>query len=175
MKKLILILLIVFATGMLLNGSSNIVSNNYDIKSTELFNRIITLTAKDLNLDTTGLRIFVSQSKYNAKMTKEIGAITFADSIYSINMDEGLTKTFLIKIFLHELVHIAQIQQKRLLIMKVNVWFEGEIYSGNVPHDERKYEKEAMNKSNELLWKFHKNIYIKINDLNVDIRNNLLS
>ena len=158
MKKLILILLIVFAIGMFLNGSSNIVINNYDMKSTELFNRIVALTAKDLNLDTTGLRIFVSQSKFNTKMTNEIGAINYKDGLYFINIDESLAKGYLIKIFMHELVHIAQIQQKRLVIMSVNVWFENVVYAGNVPHDERKYEKEAMNKSNELSWKFRKDI-----------------
>lgn len=155
MKKLLLIIFLLFASDVFLSASLNIV-NSYDSKRMELFNRIITLTAKDLNLDTAYLRININRNRFNPMGTSEMGTTIYADSIYYIFLNNNLDKGLLIRVFIHELVHVSQIQQKKLIIMSGNVWFNGTVCAENELNYKRKYEEEAKIKTNELIKKYFK-------------------
>jgi hypothetical protein len=154
MKKLIFILVFLFSH-LVLNGSNKIVCLTND---SILLNKTYTVLSKELGLDSAHLTIFISSAMFD-KNNYDLGSLNqINDSTYVINISSDIFKEDAIRCFIHELIHISQSYQKRLVIRKRFVWFEGKTYWSDSIKDERPYEIEAMSKTEELFNKYHKEL-----------------
>lgn len=77
-----------------------------------------------------------------------------ATNIYIININDNMFNQDRIKVFLHECVHISQINQKRLIVRKTFVWYEEVTYRSDSKYENRKYEINADELTNMLYWKY---------------------
>jgi hypothetical protein len=126
--------------------TSGPVINNNSRTNTELLQSTFNIISNDLNLDSVEIFIYDSQFNNSNQSTSILGVNQFA-----IHINNELLTTEAIKVFIHELIHVSQINEKRLKIYRYCTWFEGVVYNNDTPYSERKYEVEAMQLT-EILW-----------------------
>jgi hypothetical protein len=152
--------LLTFITLLLLYTTTSFgtckISNNTDAKNTPLFERVFALVSKDLDIDTCNLEITISYSIF--KEPVKAATIRSAENSYVINISEYILEWDKPEIFIHELVHISQIEHHKLVIYRYSAWFEGKTYTNDIPYEERRYENEAMKGSRELTKKYCKEL-----------------
>jgi hypothetical protein len=128
--------------------------------NTTLYNKIVQLVAQDLAINTDSITIYFSTAVFNPKITSEFGVVTDAQqkNCYSINIQDDLFKEDRIRVVLHELVHVSQLYHNRLVIRKTYNWFCGQVVTPEVSFEHRLYEVEACSRTDELYWKYKKEL-----------------
>ena len=158
MKKVLFLIGMVVMASNLIFGSCKIY-NYTDANSTLLFEKIFALVSKDLGIDTCNIEIIICYSIFDDASNVYGATIRrHSSNIYIMNLGEYISERDKPVIFMHELVHISQIEHSRLIIHKCSVWFEGKAYTNNIAYEDRAYEKEAIEKSCELYKKYKKEI-----------------
>ena len=155
MKKIILLFLLILSLG---GKGQTIIQTNVDDEKVN-YEYIFRLLQDDLKLiDCSNFTVYVSDSKFD-KTTRRCGALHILDkNAYIINIDMEHFRRVRIKIFIHEMVHVSQIENKRMRIGKNYVYFEGEVSTNKTPHDKRAHEIEAMDLTKKLFWKYRKQL-----------------
>jgi hypothetical protein len=149
MKKLL--------TAVLLLLSLNLYSGIYissSGKNVDIIKRLYSRAAIELLIDTTVINVYVcfilpsESSDMNSKgQTSELG-----NQSYIINISNDLSRDDLKRVFIHELIHVKQCIDKRLVIRKSFIWFEGIRYDNSIPVENRPYEIEAQLKTEDLYF-----------------------
>lgn len=157
MKKLILIItiLLLFVNSIL---SQSIRIHNCSVNDSLNYIKIYSLISSDLLLDTANIEIIISPAIFNENLSG-VACVNFdkKSNVFIINVDKILIKKFKIKIFIHEIVHISQINQRKLILLSHTVWYEGITYTSNDIYDNRKYEIDANKISSFLYSKYKTN------------------
>lgn len=158
MKRIIIFTYFLFVS---FDCFSNVYISNYTHSNDSLYNRIIRLIAGELHIDS--ITIFIANKNYNTDLQHfEEGRASvsrISKNQFIINVDETMNKYQLAKAIIHELVHIKQMLDRRLVIQRFSVYFEGILYSNkNSDYDARPYEKEAFKMANLLYDQFNAKI-----------------
>lgn len=85
--------------------------------------------------------------KHNKKLS---GFIIPGDNIYTIYIDTTLTGDDLIEVLCHEMIHLKQLQSKKLELINNNFKWNGNFIYENTPYDHRPWEVEAYRKQRHL-------------------------
>ena len=152
MKKLIFILLTFILNFNLF--ATHIYDNTNNLI---LYENIMSIVSKDLNLDTCNINIIISYSTFDDQYDNHNNYLASTRKIdcntYSINITKCYNKKDEIISFIHELVHIQQIQQKRMVILSRSVWYDNVTYTNKDVFEIRNYETEAIKIANDLYFK----------------------
>ena len=151
MKKAIIILTIALFS---INISAKPRITNYNHPGyTTIFQSVLSLVSKDLNLDTTNLNINMVRFDEKANRTYLAIAEKISKTSYKISMWDFYRED-LIRILIHELVHVQQFNEGRLILTDTYLSFDGVAITTKTPYGERKYEIEADQKAKELYLKY---------------------
>jgi hypothetical protein len=141
MKKILSIIL--FFT-IYFNCNANVIINN-NINNDSLYSKIITKSCELLQIDS--IFIIISEKSFNNDMMDgDRGSINMLNSkTFYLNVEKNMSKGEAITILVHEIQHIKQLLEKRLVIRKNFVWYEGIIYTAsNSVYENRPFEVEAI-------------------------------
>lgn len=153
MKKIAIILFIFLS----LSGFSKIIVWNYLPTFKTPFEKIINVVASDIVIDTSkNITIYLCEAKFGGLNEEEAIVRTQVKGVYIINITSRMTEEQKIIVFIHELIHISQIENGRLKTGKNYVYFEDKLYTNKTAYLERPYEVEALKLSNKLYWKYRK-------------------
>jgi hypothetical protein len=160
-KRIIMLSLLLLFAGILQAENLPKTFNNTG-SHTELYNKIVVLVANDLQINTDSITIYISVADFNTKITTEFAVVTdVLLNSYSICIQQDLFKEDRIRAIIHELVHVSQLYNKRLVIRKTYNWFEGQVVTSKVEFANRKYEIEACEKTDKLYQKYGKELKSK--------------
>lgn len=122
------------------------------------FELIINTVAKDLNIDTANaLNIMVCYMYHDTHNTNKSGLTQkINENTYVINIKYYFCDDKPINIFLHEMVHVAQMEIKRLKQGANYIYFEGVLYTGELDAEKLPFEIEAMDMTEILISKYRK-------------------
>ena len=119
-----------------------------------LIQSILSLVSKDLRLDTANMKImvlsFVKKRDYIILATTK----RLDKSQYQIHIWDFYRKEDFVTAMIHELVHVEQFNEGRLVLTDKHLSFDGNIVTTDTPYLERKHEQEAIQKSHELYLKY---------------------
>lgn len=151
MKTLIITLLLL--TPLTVLAEPEVINETRD---GNLYERIFNVIAEDLNLSEADIKIVVSD--FDDYSIRTYG-ITKRESkeLFTVKIKEQvLSRENKIRVFIHEMVHVSQMYDRRLRSLPAAVWFEGELYANDVPYYDRPYEIEA-DKMERMLYAKYKN------------------
>ena len=120
---------------------------------TAIFQSVLSLVSKDLNLDTTNLNINMVRFDEKANRTYLAIAEKISKTSYKISMWDFYRED-LIRILIHELVHVQQFNEGRLILTNTYLSFDGVVITTKTPYGERTYEMEADQTAKELYLKY---------------------
>jgi hypothetical protein len=143
MKKLFLILICanIYSNA---NAQSDIVNKGLEI-----------LNVKDVNVNI----YYLDDVNLKGNAASSDALLIGKNGLYDIYVKKGLTKTELIEAISHELIHLKQFEDKRLIKKEAGiVIWEGSTYEySNIEYEDRQWEAEAFNNGRKLA-KLIKNI-----------------
>lgn len=121
------------------------------------YNHLFSLIEKDIHLDSVRpISVYIAESKFNPT-TDRYGVVgRLNDSTYVMNVDKEQFKSTQIRVFIHEMIHISQIENKRMKIGSNYVYFEGVVYGKDSTYEQRLYEVEAIELTDKLYMKYKK-------------------
>jgi hypothetical protein len=111
----------------------------------------------ELDLDSADIDVFICSNTFNKSMTSPACVVMLNTNQFVINIDHESFKEDKILMIIHETIHISQIYHKRLIIRKSMIIFENVAYSSSISYNDRLYEVEAAEKTNEIFFK-HKEL-----------------
>lgn len=158
MKTIFTVILISISSLIYAGGVS--VHNNTR-KKDDIIRTSIQIAANELNIDSISVYISCNGFNENLKNVGGEGAVNrISKNQFVINICTDLPKGELIVAIIHEMVHVRQMIDRRLVIQKYSNWFEGILYTNqNSVYENRPYEKEAYDMSMNIYKK--NKIYFK--------------
>ena len=123
-----------------------------------VFDTVYNTVAHDLGLDTMDVNISIRDAYFHDGLKPTDNPAACAERInnrsFRIYIYFALDRDRLIRSIIHEFVHVHQMASGRMNVTRRSIIFDGVEYSKSMQWDERPFEIEAINKSDELFNKY---------------------